>query len=205
MNPGSWKLCLGVTGSPASGKSTVCAQIVDHFQAESFCADQVVASMWENDTDLLGKVAQKNPDLFLSGDLGSRKRAIRDWIFREEGARHFVENLVHRRVVDQFLLRKRICHGLLVVEMPLLFEIDLQESCDLVLCVGSSEEVQRLRLQKRQIPTLEAESMMRRQFPIAKKAELSDFVIWNDGELSLLCEQVKIFCHRLDQIKGQKP
>ena len=82
--------------------------------------------------------------------------------------------------------------GRWVIEVPLLFEKQLENWFDFIVCVASSPKQQLARLEQRGIPRPLAEQRISKQLLLAKKIELSDFVLWNDGPISFLKDQVNI-------------
>ena len=82
--------------------------------------------------------------------------------------------------------------GRWVIEVPLLFEKQLENWFDFIVCVASSPDQQLARLEQRGIPRPLAEQRISKQLLLAKKIELSDFVLWNDGPISFLKDQFKI-------------
>ena len=84
-----------------------------------------------------------------------------------------------------------------VIEVPLLFEKQLENWFDFIVCVASSPTQQLARLEQRGIPRPLAEQRISKQLPLIKKIERSDFVLWNDGTLNFLKDQVRILLPEL--------
>ena len=80
--------------------------------------------------------------------------------------------------------------GRFAVEVPLLFEKRLENWFDFTICVACSPERQLVRLEQRGLPRVLAGQRISKQLPLARKIELSDFVLWNDGVPSFLDAQV---------------
>jgi dephospho-CoA kinase len=81
-------------------------------------------------------------------------------------------------------------NGDTVVEIPLLFEKNLGAEFSTVVCVASSDAIRRERLRLRGLSEVQITARINSQIPIEQKVKGSDFVIWNDGELSFLRQQV---------------
>ena len=77
-----------------------------------------------------------------------------------------------------------------MVEVPLLFEKNLQNWFDFTIGVASHSAVQLARLEQRGLPPPLARQRISQQLPLAQKIELVDFVLLNDGSLEFLGEQV---------------
>ena len=78
-----------------------------------------------------------------------------------------------------------------IVEVPLLFEKQLENWFDFIVCVASSADVQLARLIERGIPHTLAEQRISKQLPLARKIALADLVLWNDGPIPFLRAQVQ--------------
>jgi dephospho-CoA kinase len=83
------------------------------------------------------------------------------------------------------------------VEIPLLFEKNLEAEFDLIVCVSSSEMVRLRRLAERGLGETESRARMASQLPLEEKVKRSDVVLFNDGDLGFLDEQVGALVERL--------
>lgn len=84
-----------------------------------------------------------------------------------------------------------------VVEVPLLFEKGLENWFDFTICVACAPDQQLARLEQRGLPRVLAGQRILKQLPLARKIELSDFVLWNEGSPSFLEAQVERLAHAL--------
>jgi dephospho-CoA kinase len=75
------------------------------------------------------------------------------------------------------------------VEVPLLFEKQLENWFDFTLCVASDSFLQIARLEQRGLSRALAEQRILKQLPLARKIELADFVLLNDGSPDFLQQQ----------------
>ena len=75
--------------------------------------------------------------------------------------------------------------------IPLLFEVDLQDSFDSVLCVACTANTQRARLRERNWNDAQITARIAAQMDIAQKMGLADHVLWNEGAPELLMDQMK--------------
>ena len=74
--------------------------------------------------------------------------------------------------------------------MPLLFEQRLENWFDFTVCVACSFDQQIVRLEQRGLSRGLAEKRIAKQLPLARKVELADKVLWNDGTISFLHAQI---------------
>jgi dephospho-CoA kinase len=84
-----------------------------------------------------------------------------------------------------------------VVEIPLLFEKNLTDGFAFIVCVACSEEVRRARLLKKGLTEDEITLRINSQMLLSEKVKRSDVVLWNDGGLSIIREQVATLVGRL--------
>ena len=112
-------------------------------------------------------------------------------VFADDTARQWLEELTHPKLFE--LWRQALAkwpEGRWVIEVPLLFEKDLQNWFDFTVCVACAPAQQLARLEQRGLPHALAEQRISKQLPLARKIELADFVLWNDGNVSFLQDQV---------------
>ena len=81
----------------------------------------------------------------------------------------------------------------IVVEVPLLFENNLNSLFTKTISVYASKSIQHNRLLKRGIPKSEIESRMKIQMKVTEKADRADYVILTDGVLNTTTFQINHF------------
>ncbi|MCC5025183.1 MAG: dephospho-CoA kinase [Candidatus Synoicihabitans palmerolidicus] len=119
------------------------------------------------------------------------RKQLASRVFSDDGERELLESWVHPRLFARW--REILATGPKddwVVEVPLLFEKRLENWFDFIVCVASSADVQLARLRKRGISNALAGERISKQLPLARKLDLADMVLWNDGTLPFLREQV---------------
>jgi dephospho-CoA kinase len=127
---------------------------------------------------------------------GTLNRAmLRHLITTQKTARTTLENILHPEIVR--LMHQKIKdagdsgESVVVVEVPLLFELGLEKEFDLVVLVCLTHDLQVKRLMIRDdVTRKEAEALLRIQMPEEKKKAKSVYVIDNDGDLEQLAERV---------------
>ena len=88
---------------------------------------------------------------------------------------------------------------LIIVVIPLLFEVNLEYVVDKILLVAASREKQTERIIKRDNTNkTDAENIINSQMPLDEKRKKSDFIIENNGSLSELREKVLEFLNNLN-------
>ncbi len=93
-----------------------------------------------------------------------------------------------------------------VVEVPLLFEVGLENEFDVVILVMADRKTQLNRLVHRDGISLEnAEALLNIQMPDEQKLKRSDYVLTNSGRMEEIREAVNRTFEKLVQKYGKKP
>jgi dephospho-CoA kinase len=134
---------------------------------------------------------------------GVDRAALRGIVFDDSGARHRLERILHPEVRKRCLAaRERIVSGsgvrLFLAEVPLLYESGFDLPRDYEIVVAASPQRQRARLcEHRGLSPEMADRILSVQWPILRKVERADIVIWNGGSLACLKRQAVHLSHRL--------
>ena len=108
----------------------------------------------------------------------------------------WLESLLHPLVGERVVAwRSGLAPQLAVVEVPLLFETDMQDAFDATVAVIAADETRAHRAGLRGTELLESRSD--RQLPQVEKADRATHVIVNDGSLEDLERQVADVMERL--------
>ena len=130
---------------------------------------------------------------------GSVNRAtIAGIVFVDDSAMKWLEELTHPVLFA--LWRERLGAeptARWVVEVPLLFEKQLENWFDFIACVACAPGQQLTRLEQRGLTRALAAQRISKQLPLARKIELADFVMLNDGSTQFLQQQVDLLIDRL--------
>jgi dephospho-CoA kinase len=119
------------------------------------------------------------------------RAALAKLVFADDTERLWLEELTHPRV---FAARRAAFaaapNARWAVEVPLLFEKGLENWFDFTICVACAPDLQLARLEQRGLPRVLAGQRISKQLPLARKIELSDFVLWNEGSPEFLEAQI---------------
>ena len=119
------------------------------------------------------------------------RAALAERVFTDDAERIWLEELTHPRLFaiwrEMFAAEPG---GRWAVEVPLLFEKSLENWFDFTVCVACAPEQQLARLEQRGLPRELAGRRISKQLPLARKIELSDFVLWNEGSPEFLAAEV---------------
>lgn len=188
-------LILGLTGSIATGKSSA-ARV---FQEKGFpviSADEGARRLVEPPSPALDKIRTIFGEEFLfeNGRLNREKLAA--LIFRHEKARKQLDQLM-QPLLRQWLIKERTLAKvnqppLVVMDIPLLYEKNLQDLVDQVMVVYTRETFQLERLMARDhLARKEALERIFSQINIERKVEWADIVIDNNEDEAYLRRQIE--------------
>ncbi len=183
-------LKVALTGNIAAGKSAV-AELFRRWGATVLDADAIVREVQEPGTPVLRRIAERFGRGILRPDGSLDRPALRRIVMADAEARAELERIVHpavhaRRAELEAEAEAR-GDGIVVSDIPLLFESGDPRRFDAVVLVDAPEPVRLRRLmQHRGLSEAEAREMIRAQLPAAAKRAGSDFVIENDGDLAAL-------------------
>ena len=183
---------IGVTGSLASGKSEV-ARLLKKRGARVFDADEAARLAVRKGKPAYRAILKIFGRDFLSrnGELDRTKLAAR--VFSKPRDLEKLNILIHPSVIFDALemietLKKT--QGILVLDVPLLFESRMENLADRTLVVTASRKTLLRRAAKKGIRPELTSKILASQWPIQKKVRLADFVISNDGTLAELEKKV---------------
>lgn len=180
-------MIIGLTGSIASGKSTV-SNMLKELGLPIVDADQVARQVVEPGTETLKEIAEAFGEDILTekGELNRPKLGA--IVFNDEEKRKMLNNIIHPAIRRE-MLRQRdelVANGekTVIMDIPLLFESKLQHFVDKIIVVTVTEDVQLNRLMERnQFSEEEAMSRIRSQLPLSVKEKGADAVINNNGSM----------------------
>lgn len=183
-------LDIGLTGGIGSGKTTV-ARIFEEFGVPCYYADTRAKEIMNEDEELRSAlISEFGPDVYADGVLN--RGFLAQIIFEDSSARDEVNALVHPAVGRDYEEWKAAQKAPYVLkEAAILFETGGYKMSDAVILVTAPEEVRIDRVMKRDSTSREkVKARMDAQWSDAKKEQLADFIIFNDGK-QLLIPQVK--------------
>lgn len=183
-------MILGITGGMGCGKSTV-ARLFEQRGLRRLDSDALVREHVLTDPAVLAALrAEFGEAVAPEGGTVNRAR-LAEVVFRDDAARAKLEQLTHPPLFARWRAELR-AHPAVdwVFEVPLLFEKALENWFDFTVCVASSPAQQLARLEQRGLSRVLAEQRISKQLPLARKIELSDHVLWNDGSAAFLESQV---------------
>ncbi len=189
-------LRVGLTGGIASGKSTVDRMLVE-LGAHLVDTDQLARQAVEPGSPALAEIAQAFGPRMIAPDGGLDRGRMRALAFGDPSARAKLNAIVHPRInqmVGAELARLAALDpsGVVIVDVPLLFETGGEKRFDCTVLVYVPLPVQLERLMARdRCDRAAAQAALDAQMPLENKKKKADFLVDNSGGLDETLKQVQ--------------
>ena len=179
-------LSIALTGGIGSGKSLV-ADFLEELGAIVIDSDQLSRDAIERGSEGFDEVVARFGDsVLIDGEIDRSKLA--EIVFADPKARKELEEIIHPKVREMAQkIAARVPHdGVLVNQIPLLFETNGAARFDLVITVAASVDIRKARLAERGMKSYEIEHRMAAQASDEQRASIAHVVISNDGSVDEL-------------------
>lgn len=205
-------IILGITGTIASGKSTVGRLLAERGIAV-IDTDQLTHDVLTNDISVKKAIVEQfGPGVLESGDCENTsskdhgpdrpidRKNLAKIVFQNSDSRRKLEQIVHPSVV--LSCRRRIKElnkeKIVAVLVPLLFEANMADEYDEIWTVFTSEEVLKQRLGERdKLDAIEIQRRLQAQLPQSEKCSRADQVIDNSHSEAETARQVNLLIEKL--------
>ena len=198
-------LRVGLTGGIGSGKTTV-KNFFDELGAPTIDADEISHRITKPGQAAFDEVVALfgQESLDETGNL-DRKR-LRALIFDEPDLKQQLEAIIHPRVRAQIrTFADRVDYPYCIFCIPLLLETGAQSTVDRVLVVDAPEELQVVRVSRRDnTAEQQTRSIIRSQAGRAERLRAAHDIIVNDGNISDLKTRVENLHDRYMKIGTEK-
>jgi dephospho-CoA kinase len=177
-----------VTGGAGTGKTVVC-DCFRRLGAHVISMDELAREVVKSDSPVLGAISDHFGKGILRANGSLDRRKLRGIIIRDSRAREVLENLTHPeifRLFEEKVDAIKACHedAVVVVEIPLLFELGIQDQFDVVVLVESGSDLQKSRLMARDDSSSEeVQALLCIQVAADKKRPYADYIVKNQGLL----------------------
>jgi dephospho-CoA kinase len=197
---------VGLTGGIAAGKSAV-AELWRAKGAVVIDSDALAHEALAPGTPTHEAVVKEFGAGVVNADGSINRAALGEIVFRNEERRLVLNGLVHPAVRQKRQeifaeLERGGADAVAVAVIPLLYEVGEEKEFDCVATVACSAATQLARLAAKGLSEPQARARIASQWPLAKKMDRADYVIWNDGSRQTLAQQadtiwnnIKETCH----------
>ena len=209
-------MIIGLTGGIGTGKSTVsnifrqkgipivdtdviAREIIDYPEVVNEIIRNFGTEILEDETP-----QEQGQNKFKKKKISRNK--LGQIVFKDEKKVSILNSIMHPLILKKMKeetesLKKD--NKIVVVDVPLLFEISLEKEFDIVLLVYANRKTQIKRIIKRDNRTeKEAVNIINSQIDIEKKKEKSDYIISNNRNLKRLRRKVEKFLESLKNNSG---
>ena len=183
---------VAITGGIACGKSLF-SRTLEQLGAELLDADDVVHRLEAPGGEAVPGLVRLFGSSVLDERGGINRTALAERVFSDPEVRRQVNAVVHPLV--RTALRRWLeepSDALRIVVIPLLFEVGWTDEWDIIICLVSSEALQRERLMRfRGLTDEQARKRIAAQMPVAEKAARSHLVVHNDADAEALAREAQ--------------
>jgi dephospho-CoA kinase len=204
-------LLVGLTGSIATGKSTV-SRMFAHLGARVIDADLLAREVVMPGQAAYARIVEEFGPQVIQEDGSLDRKALGALVFGDSVKRKRLEEITHpaiglRQQRMLSVLDEEAFEGVVIWDVALLFEGGGVAKMDRVVVVYADPETERRRLIERDgLSDADARARIASQMPITEKAKLAHFVIDNSGTREETERQVRtVYGSLLAELKARRP
>ncbi len=202
---------IGLTGGIGTGKSTVGRKLKERGYP---VIDLDVIS---REVITYPEVKEKLVEEFGSEILLDKGAAREKWeisrnrlgqiVFKDEKKVNVLNSIMHPAIIRKMkreMEKEEKIHRTVIVEVQLLFEVNLEGEFDFTVLVYSDKEVQMKRVMERDKRDFEeVKNIIGSQMDMELKRKKSDYIIENNGSMEELDNEIEKFVRKLEEIVGK--
>jgi dephospho-CoA kinase len=195
---------VAVTGGAGSGKSFVCDRLRT-LGLEVVSADTIARETVAKKAPAYNKIVEFFGKKILLHDGSLNRQMLRRIIVDDEDKRLALEKIIHpeitKKMMRKIALAKQAGGAVVVVEVPLLFELGIQDKFDVIVVISAEQKLRIQRLMNRDnVSQDEAKKLVKAQMPDQSKVERAHFVLTNNGSKKELTTAVDILYRNILKI-----
>jgi dephospho-CoA kinase len=188
------KPIVGILGGICSGKSTVAAQL-GRLGCAVIDADKIAKELLDEPT-IQPEIVKLFGNAILNSENKVDRRKLANIVFSDPAQLSALTSIIHPPVLEKTNTLIEAYMGddaveVIVLDVPLLAEVGWEKECDKLIFVDCDLQIRLERAKNRGFGT-ENELKMRENFQISldKKAQMSDYRVHNNSDMSELALQV---------------
>ncbi|WP_299976406.1 dephospho-CoA kinase [Desulfobacula sp.] len=187
-------LRIAVTGSAGSGKSLVCQRFKEIGLVTLDC-DVIARYVVEPGEEAFEKVVELFGQKVVRKEGTLDRATLRNIIMNDSLLRQKMENILHPQIIKEMVSQIENAEikdkKAVVVEVPLLFELGMEEQFDITIAVMAKDMDLIKRISDRDnVTKKDAQKILDLQMSQENKMTRADYVILNEGKRSELFESV---------------
>lgn len=185
---------IGITGVIASGKSTVLAYLKSK-GILGVSSDEIVHQLYSNGNIINLLQTNLKADIITDNKLDRQK--LKKIITNDSKKKTRLEKIIHPMVEEKLLdFIKKSNDEYVAIEVPLLFEANLEYLCDYIIGINADEKLQIANLQKRGCKDIKSALKLNKD-AFMQYASKCDYLIKIDGNLDNLYKQVDLILKKI--------
>jgi len=196
-------MLIGITGTIGSGKSLVAGLLGDLLEVPVYSSDEICRQLLEKGEAGYAAFVKAWGDKFLDETGAIDRLMLRTAVFEDHSLRQQLESILHPLVRATLHEEQKLTDPgqILIAEVPLLFECGWHVDFDAIVSVITDRNKVLERVAARDhVKYEDIEKILGVQMDPALKAERSDWVINNSGDIAETQKQVRTLA---DTIKDQ--
>jgi dephospho-CoA kinase len=197
MNWKNGKVVVGLTGGIACGKSLALGCFRD-IGWSVLSSDLITAEILASDKTVRQEIEQRWGRNVLARGGSIDKTAIARIVFGKELERRWLESLLHPIIRSKWISFVQSCPSpKCMIELPLLFEKNLQTYFTSTIAIFSPKATMIKRLQIRGLSLEESQQRIESQLAVIDKMNLADYGLWGGGTAEFLSHQINLLNSKL--------
>lgn len=179
----SKRFVIGLTGGIATGKTTVLRQFA-RARIPVISSDELAHRCLKKGHPAARAILRRFETL--------DRATLGGIVFRSAALRKQLEKIIHPAVIKELKKFIQKHSGLIVLDIPLLFEARLESLVDQTLVVDASKKNQLERMRQRGLSRKEGLLRIAAQMPLSVKKKRADLVLSNRGSLAELRKRTRL-------------
>jgi dephospho-CoA kinase len=197
---------IGITGGVATGKSTVALHLFELLRrtgrVELFSSDFEARRLTDSDLVVQEEIRVAFGVQVFDSEGNLARDRLRDLVFHDGEARKVLESILHPRIREAWMSRTE-GDGLLLAEIPLLYETGAESYFDRIIVTACSHDsqVERIVVERRLLKEL-AEQIIQAQMDLEEKIRRADWVVWTECPPGITAQQVNLISQKVIERYG---
>lgn len=185
---------IGIVGKIAAGKSTVLSLLKKKYPV--FSADEIVHQFYKDERNL-EQLRKRFPQAFEGETFSTSK--MREILVSSSKKKKELERILHPYVEKKMRKEIRTHQGIIFLEIPLLFESQMEDLCEKILGINATKETQIRHLKKRKEKNIEQALSLNASTRFDESLSKMDYVLENNGTLTELKRNLTAILKQIEQ------